>query len=434
MSDPIFHWDLILHFQTSELTNYLHLLQSKDDRATDKDAVTQRVLDARVETSVRFDFQNPIVGQHGYTHKDGVRSQNKWAQEVVLKGATALHYAVHLGNEQALNVLLEAGADASLMNERNETPFLVAKMRGDEKIMAVFQQFRPYACKLRKQFRLAVAEVEASRKSIQQFQADIGILSQVRATLMAQVVALWWRYITAMARRQNLHVDKHQIAMQLENITQMSNVTISNLEKEKRVLVDEKSALKEQVVILETNINQLEKELKQNAEKLNIAELELNDRNAMKADLNSMRSQLIASVELISSTLQQQQLITLKGDGTSGFDPERLLSELNSVKKQLAQLQVESARDKTELTACKSALDQSQINESTLRADLEVCMKRNADYKLEIAALRVAAASFPAESSFSATDISHHHEYIRLQKQLEASRKEIEKLRGTNQK
>ena len=44
--------------------------------------------------------------------------------------------------------------------------------------------------------------------------------------------------------------NKHQLASQLENIMQVSHTTISNLEKEKRSLLDERSLLQDQVLAI----------------------------------------------------------------------------------------------------------------------------------------------------------------------------------------
>lgn len=56
-------WDFILFNQVGELQSYIQMLQSKDDAAAeDKDMICQKVLDGRVENSVRFQFENPLVG------------------------------------------------------------------------------------------------------------------------------------------------------------------------------------------------------------------------------------------------------------------------------------------------------------------------------------------------------------------------------------
>ena len=426
-------WDFILFNQVGELQNYINMLQSKDDNTVDdKDLLCQKVLDSRVESSVRFLFQNPIVGQHGYTHVSLAKSPSRYAEVVVVKGSTPLHYAVHLRHDACISVLLEAGADASIIDELHQTPYRLARIVKDDKIAASFQQFRPYGCKLRKQYRLAVVEVESSRKKLAQFQADVAVLTQVRATLMAQVVALWWRYTTSIIRRQNVMATKHQLASQLENLMQVSSATISNLEKEKRVLLDDKSLLQEQVTSLLSNKNTLENLLAESKTKLTETEKELGDRNAMKADLNAMRAQLKSSVELISATMEQHQLLAVKNDGSIGFEPQKLLGELKATNAHYAQLQLESVKDKADLASALASLNQAKSTEVSLRADLEAASKRLSDYKLEISALRVAAnaVSMNISSSVTAADVHQHPDFIRMQKQLDASRKEIERLRS----
>lgn len=61
-SSSISIWDYILSNQLNELQTYVTLLQSKDDALEERECLTQKIIDGRVESSVRFEFQNPIVG------------------------------------------------------------------------------------------------------------------------------------------------------------------------------------------------------------------------------------------------------------------------------------------------------------------------------------------------------------------------------------
>lgn len=282
---------------------------------------------------------------------------------MVLKGSSPLHFAVHLRYAEIVAFLLEAGSDPSLLNEKHETPYRLARIINDDRLIAVFHHFRSFSCKLRKDIRLATSEIESSRKKLAQYQADISVLTQVRATLMAQVVALWWRYITSIVRRQNVMNTKHQLASQLENLMTVSGNTIGNLEKEKRNLLDERSALLEQVESLTTAKNSLESALDESKTRLSEVEIELGDRNALKSDLNTMRSQLKSSVELITTTLQQQALLSIK-DGQ--FDPQKLLQELKVAQSNLAEITSQAVKDKAELALKTVALEQSKASEAAL--------------------------------------------------------------------
>jgi hypothetical protein len=50
-------------FWNCQLQAYINMMQERDDlAANDKDVVTPKILDGRVEQSVRFQFVNPLVG------------------------------------------------------------------------------------------------------------------------------------------------------------------------------------------------------------------------------------------------------------------------------------------------------------------------------------------------------------------------------------
>ena len=123
------------------------------------------------------------------------KSTNKQAKEILLKGSTPLHFAVHMQSPQQVQCLLQAGADASMLDEKNQTPYRLARVLNDEKIVAIFQQHRLFAHRLRVQTRSVALEVEAGRKHIAQFQTDTRVLTQVRQTLMAQLVCARLRVI-----------------------------------------------------------------------------------------------------------------------------------------------------------------------------------------------------------------------------------------------
>lgn len=75
----------------------------------------------------------------------------KAARDVILKGSTPLHFAVFLRQTDCVQVLLQAGSDPSLMDEHSQTAYKLAREMKDEKIIALFQQHRLFAHRLRKQ-------------------------------------------------------------------------------------------------------------------------------------------------------------------------------------------------------------------------------------------------------------------------------------------
>ena len=151
-------WDFILFNQLPEAQAYINMLQVKDDTHSldiinennQELMLIQRVLDARVETSVRFSFINPLVGQHGYLHISNSKSSNKLASYVLLKGSSPLHFAVHLQHHSFIKLLLEAGCDMSALDEKNQTAYRMARLNNDEKAITIFQQHRNFGYQLRR--------------------------------------------------------------------------------------------------------------------------------------------------------------------------------------------------------------------------------------------------------------------------------------------
>ena len=188
-------WDFILFDQTQEAETYIGMLQSKDDSSTEgKEMLTARVLDARVEASVRFNFINPLVGQHGYLHIRYAQSTNSYASYVLLKGSTPLHYAVQLQHHKLLKILLESGCDLSALDEKNQTAYRMARINNDEGSVAVFQQHRNFGYQLRKQARLN-EHINNSYMQLQgafsHAQEVVQNLERVRQNLMAQLVCFF---------------------------------------------------------------------------------------------------------------------------------------------------------------------------------------------------------------------------------------------------
>ncbi len=217
---------------------------------------------------------------------------------------------------------------------------------------------------------------------------------------------------------------KQQLASQLENVMQVSNNTITGLEKDKRSLLDERSLLHDQVAGLQAQKSILESRL---SEVLN----ELSDRNSMKQDLYQLRSQLKTSVELIAATVQQSSC------GSHSFDQAKLVEDLTRCRSDLIQVNVDASKDKTDLASVTAALAQSRINEAQLRTELECSLKRQNETKAELLALRSAAANSQSNlgvhssASISSSDVQAHPEYLRLQSQLAAARKELERVRSS---
>jgi hypothetical protein len=116
------------------------------------------------------------------------KSANKAAHEVLIKGSTPLHFAVHMRLWEQVQTLLQAGSDPSLMDEKNQTAYRLARVLNDDKIVWVFQQHRLWSHRLRKSARQLANEAETSRKQLIQYASDTKQLHSVRQTLMAQVV------------------------------------------------------------------------------------------------------------------------------------------------------------------------------------------------------------------------------------------------------
>ena len=331
-------WDFILFGQTAELQAYVNMLQERDDAAQEeKDVVMPKVLDSRVEQSVRFEFVNPLVGQHGYLHVLRDKCANKACKDVVLKGSTPLHFAVFLRLPDAVQVLLQAGSDPSLLDEQHQTAYRHARAANDERIVALFQQHRLFAHRLRKQARTLSIECEQSRKHIAQFQHDTRVLTTVRQTLMAQVVALWWRYTTSIVRRQKIVEQKQALAAQLENLVAVSTQTVQNLEREKQAIAEERNAVQAQLVSTQTQAAQLTEQLSSTQQQLADRAAELADRNALRAEIAQLQQALRSSLELITSQqtamLTAAQLQQQGGQGTADAAAElvRLRAECAQV-------------------------------------------------------------------------------------------------------
>lgn len=58
-----------------------------------------------------------------------VGCMNAWDALDRAAGAQALHQAAYLGSKEAVNILLDAGADPNALNELQETPLDVAQAR-----------------------------------------------------------------------------------------------------------------------------------------------------------------------------------------------------------------------------------------------------------------------------------------------------------------
>ena len=91
-------WDFIIQRRADGVLKYLERMNSQDAR--DNTSLVSRILDQRVEQSVRFSFYNPVIGQHGYRHI---------LSDVPLcpKGTTSLHLAVLVRDAPCVTALLQ---------------------------------------------------------------------------------------------------------------------------------------------------------------------------------------------------------------------------------------------------------------------------------------------------------------------------------------
>ena len=107
-ASKVSHWDFMLFRQPDALQHYLSRLSAVDAR--DGTTLVSKVLDQRVEQSVRFRFYNPVIGSHGYHH---VLVEPRGAGQTVPKGSTPLHFAVRQRLARCATILCELGADVT---------------------------------------------------------------------------------------------------------------------------------------------------------------------------------------------------------------------------------------------------------------------------------------------------------------------------------
>ncbi len=220
------------------------------------------------------------------------------AKEVLLKGSTPLHFAVHMRSPQQVQCLLQAGADPSMLDEKNQTAYRYARVLNDENIVVIFQQHRLYAHKLRVQTRAKEVELDQAKRHILQFQADQKVLTHVRKTLMTQVVSLWWRYTASMVRRNLVTKQKDAMAQQLETLVTASTAAMKTMEADKATLTDQRIKLQEEKEELRATIDGLEAELAKCRREMAERGVETADRQALRGEIQSLQSALKQSLEL----------------------------------------------------------------------------------------------------------------------------------------
>eukprot|EP00455_Lapot_gusevi_P034044 TRINITY_DN3744_c0_g1_i1.p1 TRINITY_DN3744_c0_g1~~TRINITY_DN3744_c0_g1_i1.p1 ORF type:complete len:883 (+),score=279.41 TRINITY_DN3744_c0_g1_i1:132-2780(+) len=405
-------WDFVLYGQHQELQSYIQLLHERDDvMADEKGDLTQRILEQRVESSVRFKFINPVIGQHGYLHVNAPKSANKYAKEITLKGTTPLHYAAHLRLAECCQVLLQGGADPSLMDEKDQTPYRLARLTKDERLISVFLQHRAQPHRIRKQLRSYVQEVESSRKRLVQFEHDVAVLTHVRQTLMAQVVALWWRFTTSMVRRELLLRDKRHLMAQLDNLTRVSSSTIEGLEKDKQSLTGQVRSLSEQVLQLQEVKTSNEQTIDRLTNELADRDRELADRNSLRGEINKLQQALKVSLELMASYQSRAQ---------SSAAEEAAAAEnvkASGLQLQLQMQQSELVRIRNEAQGLEAAVERARLVENQLRTELEAAFKKNAELRQEVVALRN-----------SPVDVQAQPEFVRVVRELEATRESLRQM------
>ncbi len=237
-------WDIILYAEPDQLAQYITFLSLRDTEAERRaaaeglappkyDDLTLRVLDQRVEQSLRFKLQVPVFGSHGYQHvlladENAVRLSPLLAPLASLayapKGATPLHFVVMLHAQEGLSPahraafalcarrLVEAGADFSLTVEPNLNALLFATELKNVEMAALLRGYRGYHQKVRRHLDAQRASVNhvagVSQAELVRLQTQ---MAADRAAALRTKAALRWRWATAAGRLERGLRDKDAI-------------------------------------------------------------------------------------------------------------------------------------------------------------------------------------------------------------------------------
>ena len=141
-------WDFILSNNSVDLEKFLFAIAELD--STQNTNVLQRVLDQRVNQASRFKFYNPIYGQHGWYH---VLTEDRGDRTLIPPLSSPLHYAVHIKALACVPVLLQYNADLTLLDEKDQGPFNIAKLQNDPNMLQLFKQSQTNFASRRKQMQ-----------------------------------------------------------------------------------------------------------------------------------------------------------------------------------------------------------------------------------------------------------------------------------------
>ena len=217
-------WDLVLG-SPLELGMLLEALGERDSRLEreqgeqEYEALALRVVDQRVEQSRSFEFILPVFGEHGY------RSRRAEALELHLqllqRASTPLHFCALVHSyftdriinaykqnstpdpeeeEKKVDVLncakllIEHGADISLLNDKNLTPYQYALELKDQEFANLIRFYRGYAQKLKRQVNQSQLALELVN---QQYHAALNLQKQSSCAEKQKIVLLRWKLLMA---------------------------------------------------------------------------------------------------------------------------------------------------------------------------------------------------------------------------------------------
>jgi hypothetical protein len=162
-------WDFIFQKKADGVKSYLDVLAARD--AAEGTTLVNRILDQRVEQSVRFKFYNPVMGQHGYHHVLSTPAL------LAPKGSSPLHWAIIMRDPACMTVLLNFCADVTCQDENGITPYRLIwdldpsgkEKEAREAMLVAFRQYREVVQRNRRQLLVLSARITyASPSKLQQ--------------------------------------------------------------------------------------------------------------------------------------------------------------------------------------------------------------------------------------------------------------------------
>eukprot|EP00455_Lapot_gusevi_P028389 TRINITY_DN3028_c0_g2_i1.p1 TRINITY_DN3028_c0_g2~~TRINITY_DN3028_c0_g2_i1.p1 ORF type:complete len:481 (-),score=100.95 TRINITY_DN3028_c0_g2_i1:148-1542(-) len=245
---PVSLWDFILNQQVEDLAEYLELLcenEEKNEKSPESNQLVSRILDQRVEQSVRFKFFNPVVGRHGYYH---VLTENN--KMIVSRGTTPLHFAVHCGAAKCLTLLLQNCADSTAQDENNFTAYRIACEKKDQELLNVFRSHRDFQHSQRRRLRKLHSLVITLKAEQERAVEELNEIKEKRDSFKAKMTAvatrarivLRWKMIVAQLKINRANQEKNNAIKEMKAVARQLEIA----EQEKRVWFQEKKMLNEQ--------------------------------------------------------------------------------------------------------------------------------------------------------------------------------------------